>query len=380
MERYEFQDGSSSKFWEVEVEGEKLTVRFGRIGTNGQTKEKTFASAAAATKEKDTLVKEKTGKGYVAAGASSASASPVAAKPKKAAPEKDVAVTPDTVPTGEPPVAKAPPPLSGVSLLSRPALASRSRPAPARDPKECLAALAHALAQPRAPKPNGEAVSPWPQELRNHPLRSDMNAEEIVQWGKTFLDNGLLPYFRTSRSAQVAETRTLCENFAFWTVATQGAAAALAVADALRDHSEKNSNYRNTVWSDLILAAFRAALSSAPEKDYEAAVEAARALRDKDDWARDAFLAFVLADDRPNSDDLTPLSVLEDAAAAGFDASASPTLVPLVAEAPATRTKPWRVKRNYYLYFSYFDLLADEIAATVIAAARRNGDSALPTL
>jgi len=68
MERYEFREGSSHKFWEVSVNGDELTVRFGKIGTAGQTKTKTFASAAAAEKEKSKLIKEKTGKGYVAAG------------------------------------------------------------------------------------------------------------------------------------------------------------------------------------------------------------------------------------------------------------------------------------------------------------------------
>ena len=64
MERYELVEGTSSKFWEVEVEGSDLTVRFGRIGTQGQSKTKSFADAAAAQKEWEKLVKEKTGKGY----------------------------------------------------------------------------------------------------------------------------------------------------------------------------------------------------------------------------------------------------------------------------------------------------------------------------
>ena len=64
MRRFELTEGSSSKFWEVVADGENLTVRFGRIGTSGQTKTKSFASAAAAEKERDKLIKEKTGKGY----------------------------------------------------------------------------------------------------------------------------------------------------------------------------------------------------------------------------------------------------------------------------------------------------------------------------
>lgn len=77
MRRFELVENSSSKFWEVELSGTELTVRFGRIGTQGQSKTKSFASDAAASKEHDKLVKEKTGKGYaevaVAEGAALAS-------------------------------------------------------------------------------------------------------------------------------------------------------------------------------------------------------------------------------------------------------------------------------------------------------------------
>jgi predicted DNA-binding WGR domain protein len=72
MQRFELNEGSSNKFWEIDADGCDVTVRFGRIGTNGQAQTKTFADAAAAKKEHDRLVKEKTGKGYVATGIASA--------------------------------------------------------------------------------------------------------------------------------------------------------------------------------------------------------------------------------------------------------------------------------------------------------------------
>src|SRR5262249_33728926 len=59
-----------NKFWEVECEASSLTVRFGKIGTNGQTQQKKLASAAAAKKEHDKLVAEKLKKGYVEMAAS----------------------------------------------------------------------------------------------------------------------------------------------------------------------------------------------------------------------------------------------------------------------------------------------------------------------
>ena len=68
MARYEFVEGTSSKFWEIVLLGESFTVTYGRIGTNGQTQTKTFATAAAAKTEHDKLVTEKTKKGYALVG------------------------------------------------------------------------------------------------------------------------------------------------------------------------------------------------------------------------------------------------------------------------------------------------------------------------
>jgi len=62
--RFEFSEGSSNKFWEIRVEGSSHTVRFGKIGTDGQTKTKDFGSAAAAKVDADKLIAEKTKKGY----------------------------------------------------------------------------------------------------------------------------------------------------------------------------------------------------------------------------------------------------------------------------------------------------------------------------
>lgn len=61
----ELVDDKSSKFWEVTRSGSSLTIRYGKIGTDGRTQEKSFGSDAAATKEADKLVAQKTKKGYV---------------------------------------------------------------------------------------------------------------------------------------------------------------------------------------------------------------------------------------------------------------------------------------------------------------------------
>jgi DNA ligase-1 len=65
MRHFELVEGSSSKFWEVWVSGSEVTTRWGRIGSAGQTKTKGSADEAAAQKEADKLIAEKTGKGYI---------------------------------------------------------------------------------------------------------------------------------------------------------------------------------------------------------------------------------------------------------------------------------------------------------------------------
>jgi formylglycine-generating enzyme required for sulfatase activity/predicted DNA-binding WGR domain protein len=68
MRRFEFKDAKSNKFWEVEVKGKNLQVTFGKIGTEGQSKPKAFATPEKAKAEMEKLIKEKTGKGYVEVG------------------------------------------------------------------------------------------------------------------------------------------------------------------------------------------------------------------------------------------------------------------------------------------------------------------------
>ena len=57
------------KFWAISLEGDSHTVKFGKIGTSGQEKTKSFDDEAAAKKDYDKLIKEKTGKGYEEVGA-----------------------------------------------------------------------------------------------------------------------------------------------------------------------------------------------------------------------------------------------------------------------------------------------------------------------
>jgi predicted DNA-binding WGR domain protein len=88
MRRFTFAEGSSKKFWEVDVDGRTLTVRFGRLGTAGQSKVKKLASPAAAETELQKLVREKTNKGYVEECAASAKSKPAKVAAPKSKPAK----------------------------------------------------------------------------------------------------------------------------------------------------------------------------------------------------------------------------------------------------------------------------------------------------
>ena len=56
---------SAAKFWEVTQVGKQITIRFGKIGADGQLKVKEFESKDEAEEEVAKLIKEKTKKGYI---------------------------------------------------------------------------------------------------------------------------------------------------------------------------------------------------------------------------------------------------------------------------------------------------------------------------
>jgi predicted DNA-binding WGR domain protein len=61
---YQLVEGSSQKFWAIELDGTKHTIQFGRIGTAGQTQTKKFKTPEEARKAFEKLVREKVKKGY----------------------------------------------------------------------------------------------------------------------------------------------------------------------------------------------------------------------------------------------------------------------------------------------------------------------------
>src|SRR5262245_8588599 len=65
---FHFKEGSSNKFWSIELDGKKFYVHFGKEGTSGQKQEKAFANADSAQQAHDRLIAEKVKKGYVEKG------------------------------------------------------------------------------------------------------------------------------------------------------------------------------------------------------------------------------------------------------------------------------------------------------------------------
>ncbi|NRF72238.1 DUF4132 domain-containing protein [Aquincola sp. S2] len=187
MRRFELVEGSSSKFWEIELDGVDVTVRFGRIGTQGQTKTKSFGSDAAARTEHDKLVKEKTGKGYAevvpAPGAKLAAVS---------APAED-------------------------ADASTPVSASVARPSPARTPPAAAAGPAAVPASPATAKPASAAIElptggfQWTSELRAElPVVRGIRLPMMSSDGRPSIDQQLVVQqdghgFRTQQFAELTK-------------------------------------------------------------------------------------------------------------------------------------------------------------------------------
>jgi cell wall assembly regulator SMI1/predicted DNA-binding WGR domain protein len=62
---FEFTSGTSNKFWEVSQNGSEMTTRYGKIGTNGQSKTKSFATPEKAAAETAKIIATKVKEGYI---------------------------------------------------------------------------------------------------------------------------------------------------------------------------------------------------------------------------------------------------------------------------------------------------------------------------
>ncbi len=75
--RFEFSDETSQKFRAIEVAGDTVTVRFGKIGTAGAPRANPSPEAAA--KDAAKSIAEKMKKGYIETGAAPSTAAPTPA-------------------------------------------------------------------------------------------------------------------------------------------------------------------------------------------------------------------------------------------------------------------------------------------------------------
>ena len=111
MRRFELSEGTSNKFWQIELAGASVTVTWGRIGTAGQTQTKSFDTSTKAQSEHDKLVKEKIKKGYTETGGGGTSVASAVSTPKPkpaaaaAAPPKTGAPAPAPAPRKQEPAA-----------------------------------------------------------------------------------------------------------------------------------------------------------------------------------------------------------------------------------------------------------------------------------
>lgn len=215
MQRYELIEGKSSKFWEVEVSGSDLTVRYGRIGTSGQRKSKTFADATAAKREMDKLVKEKTGKGYLKIDGQNI-ASPNTAQ------SLSVPVTPTPVRKGAPARATPVPAIVDSAATS---LATATPPSPQVGPVEDIA-------WPRGGfqwEDEWRKAMPVVRGIRAHKIEDQsLLAESIVLPNDSFRGKHYLPaignavgrswtyWGKTISKERITEERLNSTDFEFW--------------------------------------------------------------------------------------------------------------------------------------------------------------------
>jgi predicted DNA-binding WGR domain protein len=393
MSRYALSEGGSDKFWEVAVDGATLTVRFGRIGSAGQTRSKVFADATAAEREKAKLVKEKTGKGYAPAGEAAAMPKLAAAAPAAIAP---AAPEPAAEPPALPLAADAPP---GTLFAAEP-LPTRTRPGEAR-------AADWASLRETFPDRIGEdhrllqaptGFGHYAEKLKTLPARVNPSlawlAERFRADGPEVatLDDATR-YFMHLHAIQDADPGiffmaefTLVPGFAdkirtFTQCLIAARGAPLAVEAAMAAEAQREHAFQRFWWTDPVAHALRLALPGAPAAEYDAVLAwclAEQAARP--DWQRDSWCAFILGDDREAAHDLQPLAVLEAAARQGVDVGQRPELRALIVEAPPAAVAAWRIRNGYDLYFSGCCVGTETAAQTMIMAARAHADSALPVL
>lgn len=104
VQYFEYLDEKSAKFWEITVEATRVIVRYGKIGTTGQSQIKEFENVAAAAAHSSKLVYEKLAKGYQTSKANVASGTKVPTTKIEAEPKTDPPSKQDAKPQSSPKV------------------------------------------------------------------------------------------------------------------------------------------------------------------------------------------------------------------------------------------------------------------------------------
>ncbi|WP_152048758.1 WGR and DUF4132 domain-containing protein [Aureimonas psammosilenae] len=408
MERYELVEGSSAKFWAVAVEGETLTVRYGRIGTEGQSKDKTFPSAEAAEKERAKLIKEKTGKGYAAAGTIEAPApKPARAlEPEASLLTAGIPAAPTELQASAAPIPAEPEGSPELDAMVPLALPSRSRPTRFVTNENHWTELAKAVAVVatdwQADSESRETYRQYRQadeiarqkemdRIAASSLQGDMTepvgtptldqAESWLRDWAVYLENYELTIDRADGTQAHWKARDLATfEFLQWVLERQGMGFLAETVVRFAATGGADRRYGDTSWNDPVDLAMRHILSTVPGEDYETARERLVAASPRLDWRGRASLSFMLADESHAAHDLQPLAVLQGMAADGESPMDAVWAMPLIVEAPPEGAAPWRRKSAQPISFYHMSIDFPQIVASAIAAAKQAGQSPLQSL
>lgn len=398
MERYEFSEGNSSKFWEVEVRGSTLTVCYGRIGTQGQTKEKQFADAAAAEKEKTRLIREKTGKGYVAAGSTAslpvcveASVPVPASQPVKNEHAPAVHAGPEAA--GEcaaVSVMASETDRAGALMLQGTPLPTRTRPGrpDGQSPQQSWEALCGDLRMViETPQSVSFAYSKnsfqkyiktFQMMLRSSPEQLD--PETVGRCYRALHEVFSMPFGVTGFDYGVAFS--WMRDFVRAILGTRGSVSAIDLVPLVDANPHRYELVQQALAEAYFIAA-REWLVHLPEADYAAALERALAVVTAGCSAQRAcYLAFMLADDREGcSHDLQAPRLLARLAAQGFLPALELSCLPVLLDVPGPLPEAWLPDphgNRFDLAYSFVRM--EDLAASVLAMAQAGHASAVPLL
>jgi predicted DNA-binding WGR domain protein len=203
MRRFELVEGTSSKFWEIALEGTGFTVRFGRIGTAGQTQQKDFPTAEKAKTEHDKLVAEKVKKGYSEVGTVAAPAVAVAPAAEKKKPAKK-----ETAPVAqdERVLEESTQPVAVPIVAPKGPIVATD---PSTWPAEFRAELHPSRSWPSA-KIELERTAIW-KKMRERAEKTKCTASERIAAGRARLESAVPPDALASEEVELAVLRVLAE-------------------------------------------------------------------------------------------------------------------------------------------------------------------------